>query len=72
MDTFRSGRRRGTEAAILRAAFRERFCRYDDGNAAHRTPAPSPAPGRTRRAQSRNGCFRPIPGLGASYAARPG
>ncbi|MFG3250418.1 CDP-glycerol glycerophosphotransferase family protein [Streptomyces sp. NPDC048187] len=36
IDTFRSGRWRGTEAAALRAAFRERFCPYDDGHAAER------------------------------------
>lgn len=36
VDTLRSGRWRGTEAATLRAAFRERFCRYDDGHAAER------------------------------------
>ncbi|MDT0611099.1 bifunctional glycosyltransferase/CDP-glycerol:glycerophosphate glycerophosphotransferase [Streptomyces lancefieldiae] len=36
VDTFRSGRWRGPEAATLRAAFRERFCQYDDGHAAER------------------------------------
>ncbi|MGV9279964.1 bifunctional glycosyltransferase/CDP-glycerol:glycerophosphate glycerophosphotransferase [Streptomyces sp. NPDC003730] len=36
IDTFRSGRWCGTEAATLRAAFRERFCPYDDGHAAER------------------------------------
>jgi CDP-glycerol glycerophosphotransferase len=33
---FRSGAWRGPEAAALRAAFRERFCAYDDGLAAER------------------------------------
>ncbi|MGV9549217.1 CDP-glycerol glycerophosphotransferase family protein, partial [Streptomyces ardesiacus] len=36
IDTFRSGRWRDTETAGLRAAFRERFCPYDDGHAAER------------------------------------
>ncbi|MEW9509336.1 bifunctional glycosyltransferase/CDP-glycerol:glycerophosphate glycerophosphotransferase [Streptomyces bacillaris] len=36
IDTFRSGRWQGPEAAALRAAFRERFCQFDDGNAAER------------------------------------
>ncbi|PPS91280.1 bifunctional glycosyltransferase/CDP-glycerol:glycerophosphate glycerophosphotransferase [Streptomyces sp. MH60] len=36
IDTFRSGRWRGSEAAALRAAFRARFCQYDDGHAAER------------------------------------
>ncbi|MFF7153799.1 CDP-glycerol glycerophosphotransferase family protein [Streptomyces sp. NPDC008139] len=33
---FRSGAWRGPEAAALRAAFRQRFCAYDDGLAAER------------------------------------
>jgi CDP-glycerol glycerophosphotransferase len=33
---FRSGRYRGAEAAARRAAFRERFCAWDDGHAAER------------------------------------
>ncbi|MFE0413902.1 bifunctional glycosyltransferase/CDP-glycerol:glycerophosphate glycerophosphotransferase [Streptomyces tendae] len=36
VDTFRSGRWRGPEATDLRAAFRARFCQYDDGHAAER------------------------------------
>jgi CDP-glycerol glycerophosphotransferase len=36
IDTFRSGRWRGSEATTLRTAFRERFCQYDDGHAAER------------------------------------
>ncbi len=36
VDTFRSGRWRGPEATALRAAFRARFCQYDDGHAAER------------------------------------
>ena len=58
IDTFRSGRWRGAEAATLRAAFRERFCQYDDGHAAERVvrhfflgqeagPAPVPLAQRT-------------------------
>ncbi|WP_407552654.1 bifunctional glycosyltransferase family 2 protein/CDP-glycerol:glycerophosphate glycerophosphotransferase [Streptomyces sp. Pv4-95] len=35
-DTFRSGRWDGPHAARMRAAFRERFCPYDDGQAAER------------------------------------
>ncbi|MEV0579487.1 bifunctional glycosyltransferase family 2 protein/CDP-glycerol:glycerophosphate glycerophosphotransferase [Streptomyces sp. NPDC050392] len=36
VDAFRSGRWRSPEAETLRAAFRERFCQYDDGRAAER------------------------------------
>ncbi|MFG2562553.1 CDP-glycerol glycerophosphotransferase family protein [Streptomyces sp. NPDC048496] len=36
VEAFRSGSWRGPEAAALRAAFRERFCAYDDGFAAER------------------------------------
>ncbi|MGW0737736.1 bifunctional glycosyltransferase/CDP-glycerol:glycerophosphate glycerophosphotransferase [Streptomyces sp. NPDC002851] len=36
IEAFRSGRWRGEAAAALRAAFRERFCQYDDGFAAER------------------------------------
>ncbi|TXS02799.1 CDP-glycerol:glycerophosphate glycerophosphotransferase [Streptomyces sp. col6] len=35
-DVFRSGRWHGPESTALRAAFRERFCAYDDGHAAER------------------------------------
>ncbi|MEV7112551.1 CDP-glycerol glycerophosphotransferase family protein [Streptomyces anulatus] len=35
-DVFRTGEWRSPEAAALRAAFRERFCPYDDGHAAER------------------------------------
>ncbi|MFI1221775.1 MULTISPECIES: CDP-glycerol glycerophosphotransferase family protein [unclassified Streptomyces] len=35
-DAFRTGQWRSPEAAALRAAFRERFCPYDDGHAAER------------------------------------
>jgi len=35
-EAFRGGAWRGPEAAALRAAFRERFCAYDDGLAAER------------------------------------
>ncbi|QWQ43309.1 CDP-glycerol glycerophosphotransferase family protein [Streptomyces sp. YPW6] len=35
-DVFRTGRWRSPESAALRAAFRERFCPYDDGHAAER------------------------------------
>ncbi|HEY5834132.1 bifunctional glycosyltransferase/CDP-glycerol:glycerophosphate glycerophosphotransferase [Streptomyces sp.] len=35
-EAFRSGEWRGAEAAELRAAFRARFCAYDDGLAAER------------------------------------
>ncbi|MER5520968.1 bifunctional glycosyltransferase family 2 protein/CDP-glycerol:glycerophosphate glycerophosphotransferase [Streptomyces sp. NPDC002763] len=36
IDIFASGHWRGSRSAQLRAAFRERFCRYDDGRAAER------------------------------------
>ncbi|MEU2559006.1 CDP-glycerol glycerophosphotransferase family protein [Streptomyces longispororuber] len=36
-DIFASGHWRGSRSAQLRRAFRERFCPYDDGAAAHRT-----------------------------------
>ncbi|MEY9849337.1 CDP-glycerol glycerophosphotransferase (TagB/SpsB family)/glycosyltransferase involved in cell wall biosynthesis [Streptacidiphilus sp. BW17] len=36
VDVFRSGAWNGPEAAALRTAFRERFCEFDDGNAAER------------------------------------
>lgn len=36
IDVFASGEWRGPRAAGLRAAFRERFCPYDDGRAAER------------------------------------
>ncbi|MFJ2774510.1 CDP-glycerol glycerophosphotransferase family protein [Streptomyces sp. NPDC087300] len=36
IEVFRSGSWRGAEATALRAAFRERFCQWDDGNAAER------------------------------------
>jgi len=35
-DVFRTGEWRSPEAAVLRTAFRERFCPYDDGRAAER------------------------------------
>ncbi|MYT14904.1 CDP-glycerol glycerophosphotransferase [Streptomyces sp. SceaMP-e96] len=59
IEAFRSGRWKGTEAAELRAAFRARFCMWDDGHAAERvvnraflgsqdlTPAPLPLSERT-------------------------
>lgn len=52
-DVFLSGRWRGPESTALRAAFRERFCQYDDGHAAERVvrrlflsqdPGPAPVP----------------------------
>ncbi|MEU4167461.1 CDP-glycerol glycerophosphotransferase family protein [Streptomyces sp. NPDC026665] len=36
IDVFATGHWRGPESARLRAAFRERFCPYDDGRAAER------------------------------------
>ncbi|MDO0927459.1 bifunctional glycosyltransferase family 2 protein/CDP-glycerol:glycerophosphate glycerophosphotransferase [Streptomyces sp. TG1A-8] len=36
IDVFATGHWQGTRAARLRAAFRERFCPYDDGHAAER------------------------------------
>ncbi|MFJ8491510.1 CDP-glycerol glycerophosphotransferase family protein [Streptomyces sp. NPDC094038] len=36
IDIFAGGHWRGSRSAQLRAAFRERFCRYDDGRAAER------------------------------------
>ncbi|WP_327355664.1 bifunctional glycosyltransferase/CDP-glycerol:glycerophosphate glycerophosphotransferase [Streptomyces sp. NBC_01304] len=36
IEAFRNGSWRGEAAAGLRAAFRERFCQYDDGRAAER------------------------------------
>ncbi|MFJ8074620.1 CDP-glycerol glycerophosphotransferase family protein [Streptomyces sp. NPDC096176] len=36
IDIFATGHWRGSRSAQLRAAFRERFCPYDDGNAAER------------------------------------
>jgi CDP-glycerol glycerophosphotransferase len=36
IDAVRSGRYRSADAAALRAAFRERFCAWDDGHAAER------------------------------------
>ncbi|MEZ0092180.1 CDP-glycerol glycerophosphotransferase family protein [Streptacidiphilus sp. EB129] len=36
LEAFRSGAWEGAEAAGLRAAFRERFCQFDDGQAAER------------------------------------
>jgi CDP-glycerol glycerophosphotransferase len=36
VDVLRSGAAWGTEAAVLRAAFRERFCALEDGHAAER------------------------------------
>ncbi|MEV5955862.1 CDP-glycerol glycerophosphotransferase family protein [Streptomyces sp. NPDC051987] len=36
IDIFDTGHWRGSRSAQLRAAFRERFCRYDDGRAAER------------------------------------
>ncbi|GGX65903.1 bifunctional glycosyltransferase/CDP-glycerol:glycerophosphate glycerophosphotransferase [Streptomyces minutiscleroticus] len=36
VDVFASGHWRGSRSAQLRAAFRERFCPYDDGRAAER------------------------------------
>ena len=36
MDIFATGHWRGSRSAQLRAAFRERFCPYDDGRAAER------------------------------------
>jgi CDP-glycerol glycerophosphotransferase len=36
IDAFRSGRYRSAEAAERRAAFRKRFCEWDDGHAAER------------------------------------
>ncbi|WP_234307552.1 MULTISPECIES: bifunctional glycosyltransferase family 2 protein/CDP-glycerol:glycerophosphate glycerophosphotransferase [unclassified Streptomyces] len=36
VDVFLSGRWGGRHASLLRAAFRERFCPYDDGGAAER------------------------------------
>jgi CDP-glycerol glycerophosphotransferase len=36
VDAFRSGRYRSAEAAELRAAFRKKFCEWDDGHAAER------------------------------------
>ncbi|MFG2941712.1 CDP-glycerol glycerophosphotransferase family protein [Streptomyces sp. NPDC048282] len=36
IDIFADGHWRGSRSAQLRAAFRERFCRYDDGRAAER------------------------------------
>ncbi|MFK0104683.1 CDP-glycerol glycerophosphotransferase family protein [Streptomyces sp. NPDC091217] len=36
IDIFATGHWRGSRSAELRAAFRERFCRYDDGRAAER------------------------------------
>ncbi|GAA3177217.1 MULTISPECIES: bifunctional glycosyltransferase/CDP-glycerol:glycerophosphate glycerophosphotransferase [Streptomyces] len=58
IDAFRSGRWDGAEATALRAAFRARFCQWDDGHAAERvvralflgqepTPAPLPLAERT-------------------------
>ncbi|WP_274030454.1 CDP-glycerol glycerophosphotransferase family protein [Streptomyces sp. MMBL 11-1] len=35
-DVFRTGEWRSPEAAVLRTAFRKRFCPYDDGRAAER------------------------------------
>ncbi|KAA6221570.1 glycosyltransferase [Streptomyces albofaciens JCM 4342] len=59
---FHSGRWDGPAAASLRAAFRERFCRYDDGLAAERVvrrvllgedePLPHLPPGERRTAPS--------------------
>ncbi|MFG2564335.1 CDP-glycerol glycerophosphotransferase family protein [Streptomyces sp. NPDC048567] len=57
VEVFRSGRWRDAGSAALRAAFRERFCPYDDGHAAERVvrrlflseegPAPVPLARRT-------------------------
>ncbi|MEU6506482.1 bifunctional glycosyltransferase family 2 protein/CDP-glycerol:glycerophosphate glycerophosphotransferase [Streptomyces sp. NPDC046942] len=52
IDIFATGHWRGSRSAQLRAAFRERFCPYDDGRAAERVvrhvvlgePAEAPAP----------------------------
>ncbi|MFG2832216.1 CDP-glycerol glycerophosphotransferase family protein [Streptomyces sp. NPDC048434] len=59
IEAFVSGRWKGAEATELRAAFRARFCTWDDGHAAERvvrriflgtedlSPAPLPQSGRT-------------------------
>ncbi|MFI8201046.1 CDP-glycerol glycerophosphotransferase family protein [Streptomyces sp. NPDC085942] len=51
-DVFRTGEWCSPEATVLRAAFRERFCPYDDGHAAERVvrhffARPEEGPGRT-------------------------
>ncbi|MET9394746.1 bifunctional glycosyltransferase family 2 protein/CDP-glycerol:glycerophosphate glycerophosphotransferase [Streptomyces sp. NPDC006624] len=70
-DIFATGHWRGSRSAQLRAAFRERFCTYDDGRAAERvvrrvvlgeTDLPPVVPLRERR---------PVPSAAASLTREP-
>ncbi|WP_338485200.1 CDP-glycerol glycerophosphotransferase family protein [Streptomyces sp. SCSIO 75703] len=75
-DLLASGRWHGAESARLRAAFRERFCRYDDGHAAERVvrhivlgetdlppvvPLPARRPARSAAALSGRGASARVP-----------
>ncbi|MFJ5773678.1 CDP-glycerol glycerophosphotransferase family protein [Streptomyces sp. NPDC093094] len=71
IDIFATGHWRGSRSAQLRAAFRERFCPYDDGHAAERvvrrvvlgeTDLPPVVPLEARR---------PVPSAAASLARSP-
>jgi len=72
IDIFATGHWRGSRSAELRAAFRDRFCPYDDGRAAERVvrrvvlgedpaslPSSVPAAGRAPTASARPGIPRP-------------
>ncbi|MHC5905712.1 bifunctional glycosyltransferase/CDP-glycerol:glycerophosphate glycerophosphotransferase [Streptomyces sp. S6] len=72
IDIFATGHWRGSRSAELRAAFRDRFCPYDDGRAAERVvrrvvlgedpaslPPFVPPAGRTPAASARPGIPRP-------------
>ncbi|MFJ8821796.1 CDP-glycerol glycerophosphotransferase family protein [Streptomyces sp. NPDC102467] len=71
IDIFATGHWRGSRSAQLRAAFRERFCAYDDGRAGERVvrrlvlgetvAAPSPASGATHRIPEPPGAALPHP-----------
>ncbi|MGW0335720.1 bifunctional glycosyltransferase/CDP-glycerol:glycerophosphate glycerophosphotransferase [Streptomyces sp. NPDC003011] len=71
IDIFATGHWRGSRSAQLRAAFRERFCPYDDGRAAERvvrqvvlgeTELPPVVPLAARR---------PVPSAAAAFARSP-
>ncbi|QNP72383.1 bifunctional glycosyltransferase family 2 protein/CDP-glycerol:glycerophosphate glycerophosphotransferase [Streptomyces roseirectus] len=75
IDIFATGHWRGSRSAELRAAFRDRFCPYDDGRAAERVvrrvvlgedpatlPPVVPLTGRSAAAPARAGIPRPVEG----------
>ncbi len=64
IDIFTTGHWRGSRSAQLRAAFRDRFCPYDDGHAAERVVR-HVFSGRTRRR-----CRRSCPGRSADPPRR--